>query len=106
MNPIRVTIWNEFYHELTDERARANYPDGIHACLARALAADDLEIRTAWLEQDKEHGLSEKVLKDTDGISLDDIESAILIADTLRDKLAAKKSELEALEQINAKLNK
>jgi len=66
MNPIRVTIWNEFYHETTDERAKANYPEGIHEYLAKALAAEDLEITTAWLEKDEEHGLSEEVLANTD----------------------------------------
>ena len=66
MDPLRVTIWNEFYHEKEDERAKANYPDGIHECLAKALAAEDLEIRTAWLDKDEEHGLSEEVLASTD----------------------------------------
>ncbi|MCL1952572.1 MAG: ThuA domain-containing protein [Oscillospiraceae bacterium] len=66
MSKLRVTIWNEYHHELTDDRAKAVYPDGIHACLARALAADDLDIRTAWLEKDEEHGLSREVLDSTD----------------------------------------
>ena len=66
MEKLRVTIWNEFYHEHTDERAKANYPEGIHEYLAKALAADDLEITTAWLEKDEEHGLSEEVLAGTD----------------------------------------
>jgi trehalose utilization protein len=66
MSKIRVTIWNEFYHELTDERAKANYPEGIHEYLAKALAADDLEITTAWLDKDDEHGLSREVLDSTD----------------------------------------
>ena len=66
MNPLRVTIWNEFRHELENKKAKANYPEGIHEYLRRALRAEDLEIRTAWLEQDKEHGLSKKVLAQTD----------------------------------------
>jgi len=66
MNTIRVTIWNEYYHELNDERTKANYPQGIHEYLARALAAEDLDITTAWLKKDKYHGLSEKVLDNTD----------------------------------------
>jgi len=66
MEKLRVTIWNEFHHELNNERAKANYPDGIHECLAWALAAEDLDIRTAWLEKDEEHGLSEEVLAATD----------------------------------------
>jgi len=63
---IRVTIWNEFDHEINDERAKAQYPEGIHECLAKALKADDLEITTAWLEKDEEHGLTEEVLANTD----------------------------------------
>ena len=27
---IRVTVWNEFRHEKTDEHVAAIYPDGIH----------------------------------------------------------------------------
>ena len=66
MHTLRVTIWNEFHHELTDDLAKKQYPQGIHALLARALAAEDLAIRTAWLEKDDEHGLSAEVLAETD----------------------------------------
>jgi len=66
MSKIRVTIWNEFDHEINNERAKANYPEGIHECLAKALKADDLDITTAWLEKDEEHGLSQEVLAGTD----------------------------------------
>jgi trehalose utilization protein len=34
---IRVTIWNEFVHERSQERVRAIYPDGIHAVIQAAL---------------------------------------------------------------------
>ena len=66
MNPLRVTIWNEFCHELEDELCKKQYPQGIHEHLRKVLAADDFVIRTAWLEKDEEHGLSEEVLADTD----------------------------------------
>jgi len=67
MSKIRVTIWNEFSHELEEGgKAKELYPQGIHEHLAKALAADDFDIRTAWLEKDDEHGLSEEVLADTD----------------------------------------
>jgi len=62
---IRVTIWNEFIHERRDEQVAAIYPDGIHQALAKGLAADDLMIRTAVLEE-SEHGLTENVLAETD----------------------------------------
>jgi trehalose utilization protein len=62
---IRVTIWNEFIHERRNDKVAAIYPEGIHAALAKGLAADDLEIRTAVLDE-PEHGLTEKVLDETD----------------------------------------
>ena len=63
---IKVTIWNEFCHEKTNEEVHRKFPDGMHEHLKRMLACDDFEIRTAWLEKDEEHGLSEDVLNDTD----------------------------------------
>ena len=68
-DPLRVTIWNEFRHERTRDDVKAVYPDGIHAELARGLAADEhggeLSIRTATLDE-PEHGLTEDVLDATD----------------------------------------
>ena len=63
--PVRLTIWNEFRHERKKDAVKAIYPDGIHAALARGLAADDLEIRTATLDE-PEHGLTADVLAATD----------------------------------------
>lgn len=69
MSKIRVTIWNEFLHEKSEskfgELIRTFYPDGIHGAIAKNLAADDLEIRTATLDQ-PEHGLTDEVLQNTD----------------------------------------
>ena len=69
MSKIRVTIWNEFLHEKSEskfgELIRSFYPDGIHGAIAKNLAADDLEIRTATLDQ-PEHGLTDEVLQNTD----------------------------------------
>ena len=66
---IRVTIWNEFVHERGNDKMgewiRGIYPDGIHGCLAQALAADDLEIRTAARDM-PEQGLPAEVLDSTD----------------------------------------
>ena len=62
---IRVTIWNEFRHEKKREDVKAVYPDGIHAALAKGLAADDLQIRTATLD-DPDQGLADEVLDSTD----------------------------------------
>jgi len=63
---IKVTIWNEFWHETVNDKVKAIYPDGIHMHLKNMLACDDFLIRTAYLEQDEEHGLSEELLNDTD----------------------------------------
>lgn len=65
MKKIKVTIWNENVHEKTNADVRKLYPEGLHGVLAKNLAAADLTIRTATLDQ-PEHGLSEEVLKDTD----------------------------------------
>lgn len=62
---IRVTIWNEFVHEKENEAVKAVYPDGIHAAIAKGIASDDFQIRTATLDQ-PEHGLMEEVLNSTD----------------------------------------
>jgi trehalose utilization protein len=63
---IRVTIWNEYLHELEDEKVKAMHPEGMHNTLKKALACDDFDIKTAWLEKDAEHGLSQEVLDNTD----------------------------------------
>ncbi|MDD4870880.1 MAG: ThuA domain-containing protein [Kiritimatiellae bacterium] len=62
---INVTIWNEYIHEKKEPSVRAIYPDGIHGALAKKLAAPDLEIRTATLEE-PEHGLTQEILNNTD----------------------------------------
>jgi len=62
---INVTIWNEYVHEKQEPSVRELYPDGIHGALARSLAAPDLEIKTATLEE-PEHGLTQEVLNKTD----------------------------------------
>ena len=65
-NPIRVTVWNEGRHEKTHEEIRKVYPNGIHGVLAEALKGAGFSVRTATLDDDAEHGLSEKVLAETD----------------------------------------
>ena len=66
MKKIRITIWNEFVHERTEERIRKVYPDGIHGAIAAQLSVQpDFEIRTATLDM-PEHGLTDEVLNNTD----------------------------------------
>ena len=56
---IRVTVWNEFQHERTQEKVKEIYPDGIHTCIAKFLGQEEeLSVRTAVFDE-KEHGLTE-----------------------------------------------
>jgi trehalose utilization protein len=61
----RVTIWNEYRHEKTNDNAKAIYPEGIHAVLASALAGFGYDTRAAILDE-PEHGLDEHTLNLTD----------------------------------------
>lgn len=66
MNPIRVTIWNEFIHEQTNPGVKSIYPEGIHGALAAILHTQpDMQVRTATLRE-PEHGLTQQVLDQTD----------------------------------------
>lgn len=69
MKKIRVVIWNENVHEKEDNAAgkyiRTFYPEGIHAYLAGALAADDFEITPVSLDM-PEQGLPDDLLNNTD----------------------------------------
>ena len=65
MSKINVTIWNEFRHEKQNEGIKAIYPEGLHAAIARGIAADDLNIRLASLDE-PEHGLTDEVIQSTD----------------------------------------
>ena len=60
-----VTVWNEFRHEKNDPLVRSVYPEGIHAAIAAGIAADDLEIRLASLDE-PDHGLPDAVIASTD----------------------------------------
>ena len=63
---IKVTVWNEYFHERTEEHIRAVYPDGIHGLIASFLQTDEeLQVRTATLDQ-PECGLPQEILDDTD----------------------------------------
>jgi trehalose utilization protein len=63
---VRVTVWNEFRHERSDDAVRAIYPDGIHGAIAAGLRDHGgFEVRTATLDE-LEHGLTDEVLAATD----------------------------------------
>lgn len=66
MSIIRVTVWNECWHEYNTEIVPQIYPDGLHGAIAAALRPDTgLDVRTATL-RDPENGLSDEILNSTD----------------------------------------
>jgi len=63
---IRVTVWNEYRHETHNEQIKKIYPEGMHAAIAKHLGAQPgITAKTATLDQ-PEHGLTEKLLAETD----------------------------------------
>lgn len=86
--PIRVTVWNEFWHEnplhhaavkarlanygFSEDRlvnategVQSVYPDGMHTVIAGHLKEQGFSVRAATLDE-PEHGLTEDVLAETD----------------------------------------
>ncbi len=86
--PIRVTVWNEFWHENplrhadvqarlkaygfsgdklinATEGAQRLYPEGMHKVIADHLRDQGFAVQTATLDE-PEHGLTEEVLDQTD----------------------------------------
>ena len=62
---INVTIWNEYIWEQQDELVKKIYPNGIHNCIKEFLEKDkQLNITTATMKE-KDHGLTEVKLNDT-----------------------------------------
>ena len=62
---IRVLVWNEFRHEKTKEKVKEIYPEGMHNVIADFLKDDDIEVKTAWLDQEN-CGITKEVLDNTD----------------------------------------
>ena len=50
---IRVLVWNEYYHEKTEERIAKVYPKGIHGAIADFLGKEeDIVVKTATLDDE------------------------------------------------------
>lgn len=65
-NKIRVTAWNEYRHEKSNEYVKSIYPDGIHGLIKQFLETnDDIEVTPAALD-DPDNGLPDEVLNNTD----------------------------------------
>ncbi len=62
---MKITVWNEFVHEKSEESIREIYPEGIHGCIANCLRAAGHEVHTATLDE-PECGLTNEVLESTD----------------------------------------
>lgn len=63
---VRVTIFNEYLHEVESDVVRGIYPDGIHGALGEAITRlTGATVTTATLRQ-PEHGLTQAVLDGTD----------------------------------------
>lgn len=62
---MKVTVWNENIHEKKKPRVTELYPGGLHEYIAGFLKCDDIEVRTATLD-DPDCGLTQEVLDDTD----------------------------------------
>ena len=77
-SPLRVVVWHEYRHdnpEATKPNARCMelYPDGMHAAMKSAIEQHlgdtipgGVEVTTATLDQDENHGLSDELLAQTD----------------------------------------
>lgn len=70
---IKVTVFNEYMHEQTEDAVRAIYPNGIHGAIADFLGNDEIEVRTVTLYDENKKliedcGLTDEVLADTDVI--------------------------------------
>ena len=69
---IRVTIWNEYFHEVKEETVKKVYPNGIHSALAEFLGKDE-EIEVTTVTQHDENGelienvgITDELLANTD----------------------------------------
>ena len=58
---MKVTVWNENYHEKIDPAVGNLYPGGLHEQIAGFLRADDVIVRTASLDM-PECGLTDEML--------------------------------------------
>ena len=62
---IRVTVYNEFLHERSEEHIRAVYPEGIHMAIKRFLECDDISVETVTLDDVAER-MTDELMNRTD----------------------------------------
>ncbi|MCG3197459.1 MAG: hypothetical protein GHCLOJNM_01945 [bacterium] len=87
---IRVTVWNEFRHEKSNEKVRKLYPKGIHHTLAAHLKKQaGFTVKTATLDE-PEQGLPDKLINSTDVLLWWGHQAHGEVADSLVDKLQSR----------------
>ena len=70
MNPIRVTVWNEYRHERTEEAVARVYPEGIHNCIAAFLReAGFARVEKVWKQENTTLLMARKNLGKTEILS-------------------------------------
>ena len=70
---LKVTVFNENYHEVVRPEVREIYPKGIHGTIADFLKSDDIEVTTVTLYDENcdlhpDCGITNELLEDTDVI--------------------------------------
>jgi trehalose utilization protein len=64
--PIRTLVWGENVHEHINKTVADIYPEGMHNQIAKLIGKDtNISVKTTTL-QEPEHGLTDKVLEETD----------------------------------------
>jgi trehalose utilization protein len=63
---VKVTLWNEFRHEKTNDAVKKLYPEGMHAVIATGLENIGGFTTTLAALDDPEHGLTQEVVDSTD----------------------------------------
>jgi trehalose utilization protein len=61
----RITVWNEYRHEKTNQTVAKIYPDGMHGQIASHLRSKGLTVQTAT-QDEPENGLTSELLANTD----------------------------------------
>lgn len=63
---IRVTVWNEYFHEREYDGIAKIYPKGIHGCIEEFLSREkDISVKCVTLDMDNQ-GITPQLLEETD----------------------------------------
>ncbi|HEY2342484.1 MAG TPA: ThuA domain-containing protein [Chthoniobacteraceae bacterium] len=90
ISKIRAVVWGENVQEHTEEPVRAQYPEGMHRCIAEAFAeSPEIEVHCATL-QEPEHGLTPEALAQTDVLLWWGHRAHATVADSVVDRVAAR----------------